>query len=81
MCTVILLFLNVLNISISQFWKRKYFVIYLVYTDMSVATSRNPDVDILVNFASLRSAYDATIDAMQYPQVHYILLIVIIYDN
>lgn len=29
----------------------------------------HPDADVLVSFASLRSAYDSTIEAMQYPQV------------
>lgn len=29
----------------------------------------HPDADVLVNFASLRSAYDTTIEAMTYPQV------------
>lgn len=29
----------------------------------------HPDADVLVSFASLRSAYDSTVEAMQYPQV------------
>jgi len=28
-----------------------------------------PDADVLVSFASLRSAYESTVEAMQYPQV------------
>ena len=36
---------------------------------MSDAVLAHPDVDILVNFASLRSAYNATIDAMKHSQV------------
>ena len=40
-----------------------------VYKDMSEAFKRHPDADVLVNFASLRSAYEATMEAMQYPQV------------
>ncbi len=30
---------------------------------------KHPGADVLVNFASLRSAYDSTMDAMNYPQV------------
>ena len=40
-----------------------------VYKDMSEAFKRHPDADVLVNFASLRSAYEATMETMQYPQV------------
>ena len=36
---------------------------------MSVAVEKIPDASVLVNFASLRSAYDATVDALQFPQV------------
>ena len=28
-----------------------------------------PDADVIVSFASLRSAYESTVEAMQYPQV------------
>ena len=31
--------------------------------------TKHRDADVLVNFASLRSAYESTIDAMNYPQV------------
>lgn len=41
-----------------------------VYKDMSEAFKRHPDADVLVNFASLRSAYEATMEAMQHPQVY-----------
>ena len=30
---------------------------------------KHPEVDVMVNFASLRSAYDATIEAMTFDQV------------
>ena len=40
-----------------------------VYKDMSEAFKHHPDADVLVNFASLRSAYEATMETMQYPQV------------
>lgn len=35
-----------------------------MYKEISEAVKKHPDVDILVNFASLRSAYDATIEAL-----------------
>ena len=36
---------------------------------MSEAMSKHPEADVMINFASLRSAYDATMEAMQFPQV------------
>jgi hypothetical protein len=30
---------------------------------------RHPEVDVMINFASLRSAYDSSIEALQFPQV------------
>ena len=30
---------------------------------------KHPDADVMVSFASLRSAYDSTIEAMKFPQV------------
>ena len=52
---------------------RKYWTLwrflFAVYKDMSEAMNRHPDADVMINFASLRSAYDATLEAMQFPQV------------
>lgn len=42
---------------------------FAVYKDMSEAMSKHPEADVMINFASLRSAYDATMEAMQFPQV------------
>ena len=36
---------------------------------MSEAMNKHPDADCMINFASLRSAYDATLEAMQFTQV------------
>ena len=48
----------------------KYLVLFrAVFSKMSVAVEKIPDASVLVNFASLRSAYDATVDALQYSQV------------
>lgn len=40
-----------------------------VYKDMAEAVSKHPEVDVLVNFASLRSAYEATVEAMGFDRV------------
>ena len=42
----------------------------LVYRDMSEAMKRHPDAHVMVSFASLRSAYESTLDVLNYPQVN-----------
>jgi ATP citrate (pro-S)-lyase len=37
---------------------------------MEDAMTKHRDADVLVNFASLRSAYESTIETMTYPQVN-----------
>ena len=39
---------------------------------MSEAAAKHPEADVLVNFASLRSAYEASVEAMNYKQVRYV---------
>lgn len=46
-----------------------------VYKEMSEAMNKHPDADVMVNFASLRSAYDATLEALQFPQIRTIAII------
>ena len=36
---------------------------------MADAMKKHPEVDVLINFASLRSAYDSTMETMSYAQV------------
>lgn len=36
---------------------------------MADAMKKHPEVDVLINFASLRSAYDSTIETMSFAQV------------
>ncbi len=55
--------------------KQKYYwghkeILIPVYKNMSDAMKKHPDVDVLINFASLRSAFDSTMETMQYPQVN-----------
>jgi len=44
-------------------------MLYSVFKKMDDAMQLFPDADVLVSFASLRSAYESTVEAMQYPQV------------
>lgn len=60
--------------------KQKYYwghkeVLIPVYKNMKDAMTKHTDADVLVNFASLRSAYDSTIETMQYPQIRTIAII------
>ena len=41
----------------------------VVYKSMSEAVKKHPEADVLINFASLRSAFDATMEAMSFGQV------------
>ena len=47
----------------------KWWILFLVYKDMKEAMQKHSEVDVLVNFASLRSAYDATIETLNFEQV------------
>ncbi|XP_033639269.1 ATP-citrate synthase-like isoform X1 [Asterias rubens] len=46
-----------------------------VYKSMEKAMKTHPDVDVVINFASLRSAYDSTVEVLQYPQIRTIAII------
>ncbi len=37
--------------------------------------SKHPDADVMVNFASLRSAYDSVLEAVEYEQIRTIAII------
>ncbi|KAI2804006.1 hypothetical protein BLOT_008146 [Blomia tropicalis] len=56
------------------YWGHKEILIP-VYKNMSDAMKKHPDADVLINFASLRSAYDSTIETLQYPQIRSIAII------
>lgn len=60
--------------------KQKYYwghkeVLIPVYKNMKDAMVKHADADVLVNFASLRSAFESTIETMQYPQIRTIAII------
>ena len=46
-----------------------------VYKQMSDAMNKHPEASVLVNFASLRSAYESTMEALQFPQIKCIAII------
>lgn len=56
------------------YWGHKE-VLLPVYKNMADAMKKHPEVDVLISFASLRSAFDSTMETMQYPQIHTIAII------
>lgn len=56
------------------YWGHKEILIP-VYKNMGDAFKKHSDADVLVNFASLRSAYDSTMEALEFPQVKVIAII------
>ncbi|UXI21134.1 ovochymase-2 [Sarcoptes scabiei] len=56
------------------YWGHKEILIP-VYKNMSDAMLKHPQADVLINFASLRSAYDSTIETLLYPQIRTIAII------
>ncbi|XP_049601767.1 ATP-citrate synthase [Syngnathus scovelli] len=56
------------------YWGHKE-ILLPVYKNMADAMKKHPDVDVLISFASLRSAFDSTMETMQYPQIHTIAII------
>lgn len=49
--------------------KNTLFSILTVYKNMADAMKKHPQADVLINFASLRSAFESTMETMTYPQV------------
>ncbi|ODM94853.1 ATP-citrate synthase [Orchesella cincta] len=56
------------------YWGHKE-ILVPVYKNMGDAFKKHRDADVLVNFASLRSAYDSTMEALDYQQVRCIAII------
>ena len=50
------------------YWGHKEILIP-VYKNMADCMKKHSKADVLVSFASLRSAYESTVETMQYPQV------------
>ncbi|XP_056152651.1 ATP-citrate synthase-like isoform X2 [Lampris incognitus] len=56
------------------YWGHKE-ILLPVYKNMADAMNKHPEVDVLISFASLRSAFDSTMETMQYPKIHTIAII------
>ncbi|KAK7805640.1 hypothetical protein U0070_009789 [Myodes glareolus] len=56
------------------YWGHKEILIP-VFKNMADAMKKHPEVDVLINFASLRSAYDSTMETMSYAQIRTIAII------
>ncbi|XP_065369896.1 ATP-citrate synthase isoform X2 [Calliphora vicina] len=56
------------------YWGHKEILIP-VYKKMSDAINKHKDVDVMVNFASLRSAYESTLEVLDYPQIRTVAII------
>ncbi|XP_017293689.1 ATP-citrate synthase isoform X1 [Kryptolebias marmoratus] len=56
------------------YWGHKE-ILLPVYKNMDDAMKKHHEVDVLISFASLRSAFDSTMETMQYPQIHTIAII------
>ncbi|XP_071811509.1 ATP-citrate synthase-like isoform X1 [Apostichopus japonicus] len=56
------------------YWGHKE-ILVPVYKSMAKAMKLHPKTDIMINFASLRSAYDSTVETLQFPQIRTIAII------
>ena len=56
------------------YWGHKEILIPC-YKNMSDAMKKCPTADVVISFASLRSAYESTLEALEYPQVRTIAII------
>lgn len=56
------------------YWGHKE-VLIPVYKKMDDAMAKHPTADVVISFASLRSAYDSTIEVLSFPQVRTIAII------
>ncbi|CAI9728171.1 ATP-citrate synthase isoform X2 [Octopus vulgaris] len=56
------------------YWGHKEILIP-VYKNMADVMKKHPHADVLVNFASLRSAYESTMETLNYPQIRTIAII------
>ena len=50
-------------------------IFLLVYKSIKEACEKHKEVDVMVNFASLRSAYDVSMETIQFSQIRTIAII------
>lgn len=46
-----------------------------VYSSIREAVKNHPEADVVVNFASFRSAYDVSMESMKYPNIRTVAII------
>jgi len=46
-----------------------------VYPDLGTALEKHPDIDVMINFASFRSAYETTLQALDHDRINTIVVI------
>lgn len=56
------------------YWGHKE-ILVPVYKSMADAMKKHSDADVLINFASLRSAFDSTVETLAFPQIRTIAII------
>jgi len=56
------------------FWGKKEIFIP-VYPDVKTALKKHPDIDVMINFASFRSAYDTTMEGLNEPKLRTVVVI------
>jgi len=56
------------------YWGHKE-VLVPVYKNMADAMAAFPEADVMISFASLRSAYDSTLECLEFPQIRTIAII------
>ncbi len=56
------------------FWGKKEIFIP-IYPDVKTALQKHPDIDVMINFASFRSAFDTTMEGLEEPQLRTIVVI------
>ncbi|EDW72064.1 uncharacterized protein Dwil_GK10643 [Drosophila willistoni] len=60
--------------------KQKYYwghkeILIPVYKKMSDAIHKHKEVDVMVNFASMRSAYESTLEVLEFPEIRTVAII------
>ena len=60
--------------KIKFYWGHKE-ILVPVYKNMSDAMKKCPKADVMISFASLRSAYESTLETLEYPQIRTIAII------
>ncbi len=63
------------NNGVQKFYWGTSEILLPIYSSISQAVEHFPEVDVMINFAPVRSAYSATIEALNYAQIRTIAII------